>query len=219
VCCVCFFFLFFFFLKKFLLFVFVFLFWCYFFFECLGFFCFFFVICFCCFLVFCFGFGVIFGLFFAMVFALLFPRLSGMSAPGTGTAGIRSHTLCRLNYGVVNGLTAMVTLRGTCLARVSIGPRHKRFHYLTRLADRRICLSALLLLLAKFRIRRPTLRSSLGQQMPPWGFGSPDLYLYRVRFSHGSNDGPEGMGLIMLNPDRILPSYTLGILGVSSQAA
>src|SRR4030081_1658931 len=60
--------------------------------------------------------------------------------------------------------------------------------------------SALLLLLAKFLIRRPELYAPAeAGKLPPWWIRLLLIFTCTgVSFSHGSNDGQKGMGLIML---------------------
>jgi PiT family inorganic phosphate transporter len=74
------------------------------------------------------------------------------------------------------------------------------------------CGAALLLLLAKFFIRRPELYSAPKGDTPPPGWVRALLLVTctGVSFAHGSNDGQKGMGLIMLILIGILPmSYAL----------
>ena len=67
--------------------------------------------------------------------------------------------------------------------------------------------SALLLLLLKFAIRKPELyQAPVPGKAPPWWIrGILVLTCTGVSFAHGSNDGPKGMGLIMLILIGILP--------------
>ncbi len=68
--------------------------------------------------------------------------------------------------------------------------------------------SALLLLLAKFLIRRPELYTPAeAGKSPPWWIRLVLIFTCTgVSFSHGSNDGQKGMGLIMLILVGILPA-------------
>ncbi len=68
--------------------------------------------------------------------------------------------------------------------------------------------SALLLLLVKALVKRPDLYESpeAGQTPPPWIRGLLILTCTGVSFSHGSNDGQKGMGLLMLIVIGILPA-------------
>jgi inorganic phosphate transporter, PiT family len=67
--------------------------------------------------------------------------------------------------------------------------------------------SALLLLLAKFLIRKPELYEAPPAKAPPppWIRGLLVLTCTGVSFGHGSNDGQKGMGLILLILIGILP--------------
>src|SRR5262249_2994227 len=69
-------------------------------------------------------------------------------------------------------------------------------------------LSAALLLLMKFLIRRPELYNSPeGNTPPPWWIrGLLILTCTGVSFAHGSNDGQKGMGLIMLILIGVVPT-------------
>ncbi len=74
------------------------------------------------------------------------------------------------------------------------------------------CCAGLLLLLAKFLIKRPDLYHSPepGKAPPHWIRGLLVLTCTGVSFAHGSNDGQKGMGLIMLILIGILPgAYAL----------
>lgn len=74
------------------------------------------------------------------------------------------------------------------------------------------CVSALLLLLCKALIKRPSLyRAPKGETPPPlWIRAILMLTCTGVSFSHGSNDGQKGMGLIVLILVGILPgTYAL----------
>jgi PiT family inorganic phosphate transporter len=68
--------------------------------------------------------------------------------------------------------------------------------------------AALLFLLLKLLVRRPELfRPAVGEKPPPaWIRGLLILTCTGVSFSHGSNDGQKGMGLIMLILVSILPA-------------
>jgi phosphate/sulfate permease len=69
-------------------------------------------------------------------------------------------------------------------------------------------LSAALLLLMKFLVRRPELYSSPKGNTPPplWIRGLLVLTCTGVSFAHGSNDGQKGMGLIMLILIGVVPT-------------
>jgi inorganic phosphate transporter, PiT family len=78
--------------------------------------------------------------------------------------------------------------------------------------------SAVLLLLAKFLIRKPELYKSPENKAPPpvWIRGLLVLTCTGVSFGHGSNDGQKGMGLILLILIGILPGMYALNPGVNS---
>jgi inorganic phosphate transporter, PiT family len=80
--------------------------------------------------------------------------------------------------------------------------------------------SALLLLLAKCLIRRPELYApAKAGKSPPWWIRLLLIFTCTgVSFSHGSNDGQKGMGLMMLILIGILPVVYAVDLGTSAQA-
>jgi inorganic phosphate transporter, PiT family len=80
--------------------------------------------------------------------------------------------------------------------------------------------SAILLLLAKYLIRRPELYSPADPtKSPPWWIRLILICTCTgVSFSHGSNDGQKGMGLIMLILIGILPAVYALNLSTSSES-
>ena len=69
-------------------------------------------------------------------------------------------------------------------------------------------LSALLLLVMKFLVRKPELYTAPTSDKPPplWIRGLLMLTCTLVSFFHGSNDGQKGMGLIMLILIGVVPT-------------
>jgi PiT family inorganic phosphate transporter len=87
-------------------------------------------------------------------------------------------------------------------------------------------LSALLLLLMKFLIRRPELfaEPEKGKPPSPWVRALLILTCTGVSFAHGSNDGQKGMGLIMLILIGVVPgiyalNLSLGAAPIATQSA
>src|ERR1700726_655735 len=140
------------------------------------------------------------GAGFAMVFALLISAI--IWNVGTWYLGLpasSSHTLVGSIMGV--GLAnSMVTPGHVFGEGVNWAKAQEVFTSLLVSPIVGFVCSALLLLLAKFLIRRPELYAPAeAGKSPPWWIRLLLIFTCTgVSFSHGSNDGQKGMGLIML---------------------
>jgi inorganic phosphate transporter, PiT family len=160
------------------------------------------------------------GAGFAMVFALLISAI--IWNVGTWYLGLpasSSHTLVGSIMGV--GLAnSMITPGHVFGEGVNWAKAQEVFTSLLVSPIVGFVCSALLLLLAKFLIRRPELYAPAeAGKSPPWWIRLLLIFTCTgVSFSHGSNDGQKGMGLIMLILIGILPAVYALDLGTSSQA-
>jgi PiT family inorganic phosphate transporter len=160
------------------------------------------------------------GAGFAMVFALLISAI--IWNVGTWYLGLpasSSHTLVGSIMGV--GLAnSMITPGHVFGEGVNWAKAQEVFTSLLVSPIVGFVCSAVLLLLAKFLIRRPELYAPAeAAKSPPWWIRLLLIFTCTgVSFSHGSNDGQKGMGLIMLILIGILPAVYALDLGTSSQA-
>jgi inorganic phosphate transporter, PiT family len=139
------------------------------------------------------------GAGFAMVFALLLAAiLWNLGTWYFGLPNSSSHTLIGsiIGVGLANQLTAVKT--GT--SGVDWGAATNVFKGLVFSPIAGFILAALLMYLAKSLIKIPALyKAPEGNKPPPWPIRALlILTCTGVSFSHGSNDGQKGMGLIML---------------------
>lgn len=140
------------------------------------------------------------GAGFAMVYALLLAAiLWNLSTWWFGLPASSSHTMVGsiIGVGVANQLMASAN---TGTSGVEWGQATKVFEALLISPVIGFALSALVLLVSKWTIKYPKLfEAPKNDQPPPWPIR---LLLFLtctgVSFSHGSNDGQKGMGLIML---------------------
>jgi len=144
---------------------------------------------------------------FAMVFALLIAAIIwNLGTWWFGIPASSSHTLIGsiVGVGVANAL-----MRG------KDGTSGVDWDQVTKVGEALLfspvfgfVLSALLLLLMKFLIRRPELYKApeTRDPPPPWIRGLLVLTCTLVSFFHGSNDGQKGMGLIMLILIGVVPT-------------
>jgi PiT family inorganic phosphate transporter len=136
---------------------------------------------------------------FAMVFALLIAAIIwNLGTWWFGLPASSSHTLIGSIVGV--GVT-------NALLRGQDGTAGVDWDQVTKIGQALLlsplfgfALSAILLLVMKFVIRKPELYASPTSDQPPplWIRGLLTLTCTLVSFFHGSNDGQKGMGLIML---------------------
>jgi inorganic phosphate transporter, PiT family len=160
------------------------------------------------------------GAGFAMVFALLISAI--IWNVGTWYLGLpasSSHTLVGSIMGV--GLAnSMVTPGHVFGEGVNWAKAQEVFTSLLVSPIVGFVCSALLLLLAKLLSRRPELYAPAEPgKSPPWWIRLLLIFTCTgVSFSHGSNDGQKGMGLIMLILIGILPAVYALDLGTSSHA-
>ncbi|MFP5236160.1 MAG: inorganic phosphate transporter [Acidobacteriota bacterium] len=139
------------------------------------------------------------GAGFSMVFALLIAAiLWNLGTWYLGLPASSSHTLVGsiLGVGIANQL-----LNGTRGGSgVAWGEAVKVLEALIFSPIVGFVLAALLLLLAKWLIRYPALyKAPKGNEKPPFPVRAlMVINCFGVSFSHGSNDGQKGMGLIML---------------------
>jgi PiT family inorganic phosphate transporter len=136
---------------------------------------------------------------FAMVFALLIAAIIwNLGTWWMGLPASSSHTLIGSIVGV--GIT-------NALLRGQDGTAGVDWDQVTKIGEALLLsplfgfvLSALLLLLMKFIVRKPELYTAPTSDKPPplWIRGLLTLTCTLVSFFHGSNDGQKGMGLIML---------------------
>jgi PiT family inorganic phosphate transporter len=144
---------------------------------------------------------------FAMVFALLIAAIVwNLGTWSLGLPASSSHTMIGsiIGVGVANAL-----LRGRDgTSGVDWGKATEIGEALLFSPIVGFVLSAALLLLMKFLIRRPELYNSPeGNTPPPWWIrGLLILTCTGVSFAHGSNDGQKGMGLIMLILIGVVPT-------------
>jgi len=163
------------------------------------------------------------GAGFAMVFSLLISAI--IWNVGTWYFGLpasSSHTLIGAIVGV--GLANSVMSAGHTFGDgVNWGKVQDTLTALLVSPIIGFTLSALLLLLFKFAIRRPELfaEPEKGKPPSPWVRGLLILTCTGVSFAHGSNDGQKGMGLIMLILIGVVPGvFALNLdLGVAPLAA
>ena len=139
------------------------------------------------------------GAGFAMVFALLFAAiLWNLGTWYFGLPNSSSHTLIGsiIGVGLANQLTAMKS--GTSGVDWNAALGVLRGLVFSPIAG--FLLAGLLMLLLKALIKIPALyRAPEGRKPPPWPIRLLlVLTCTGVSFSHGSNDGQKGMGLIML---------------------
>jgi PiT family inorganic phosphate transporter len=144
---------------------------------------------------------------FAMVFALLIAAIIwNLGTWWLGLPASSSHTMIGsiIGVGVANAL--MRGRDGT--SGVDWGKATEIGEALLLSPIVGFVLSALLLLLMKFLIKRPELYvSPKGNTAPPWWIRILlILTCTGVSFAHGSNDGQKGMGLIMLILIGIVPT-------------
>jgi PiT family inorganic phosphate transporter len=148
------------------------------------------------------------GAGFAMVFALLISAI--LWNVGTWYLGLpasSSHTLVGSIMGV--GLANSMVSPGHVFGEgVNWAKAQEVFTSLLVSPIVGFVCSALLLLLAKFLIRRPELYTPADpKKSPPWWIRLLLIFTCTgVSFSHGSNDGQKGMGLIMLILIGIIPA-------------
>jgi PiT family inorganic phosphate transporter len=156
---------------------------------------------------------------FAMVFALLIAAIVwNLGTWWLGLPASSSHTMIGsiIGVGVANAL--MLGRDGT--SGVDWGKATEIGEALLLSPIVGFVLSAVLLLLMKFLVKRPELYSSpKGNQPPPWWIRTLlILTCTSVSFAHGSNDGQKGMGLIMLILIGIVPTaYALNRAMPASQ--
>ena len=139
------------------------------------------------------------GAGFAMVFALLFAAiLWNLGTWYFGLPNSSSHTLIGsiIGVGLANQLTAMKS--GTSGVDWNAALGVLRGLVFSPIAG--FLLAGLLMLLLKVLIKIPALyHAPAGRKPPPWPIRLLlVLTCTGVSFSHGSNDGQKGMGLIML---------------------
>lgn len=139
------------------------------------------------------------GAGFAMVFALLFAAiLWNLGTWYFGLPNSSSHTLIGsiIGVGLANQLTAVKT--GTSGVDWNAAMGVLRGLVFSPIAG--FLLAGLLMLLLKALVKIPALyRAPEGRRPPPWPIRLLlVLTCTGVSFSHGSNDGQKGMGLIML---------------------
>jgi PiT family inorganic phosphate transporter len=162
------------------------------------------------------------GAGFAMVFSLLISAI--IWNVGTWYFGLpasSSHTLIGAIVGV--GLANSVMTAGHTFGDgVNWGKVQDTLTALLVSPVIGFTLSALLLLLFKFAIRRPELfaEPEKGKPPTPWVRALLILTCTGVSFAHGSNDGQKGMGLIMLILIGVVPGvYALNLdLGTGTLA-
>jgi inorganic phosphate transporter, PiT family len=139
------------------------------------------------------------GAGFAMVFALLIAAiLWNLSTWWFGLPASSSHTMVGSIIGVGIANQLMSVHNGT--SGVEWGQATKVFEALLISPAVGFGCAALLMLIAKWTIKYPALfEAPKNDQPPPWPIRLLlVLTCTGVSFSHGSNDGQKGMGLIML---------------------
>ena len=158
---------------------------------------------------------------FAMVFALLFAAiLWNLGTWYFGLPNSSSHTLIGsiIGVGLANQLTAAKT--GTSGVDWNAAAGVLRGLVFSPIAG--FLLAGLLMLLLKALVKIPALyRAPEGRKPPPWPIRLLlVLTCTGVSFSHGSNDGQKGMGLIMLILVGTVPiSYALNRAMPADQTA
>ncbi len=136
---------------------------------------------------------------FAMVFALLIAAIIwNLGTWWLGLPASSSHTLIGSIVGV--GVTNAMLRGQNGTAGVDWDQVVKIGYALLLSPIFGFVLSALLLLIMKFLVRKPELYTAPTSDKPPplWIRGLLTLTCTLVSFFHGSNDGQKGMGLIML---------------------
>ena len=136
---------------------------------------------------------------FAMVFALLLSAMIwNLGTWSFGLPSSSSHTLIGSIIGV--GLANQLLFGASRTSGVDWSQAANIGKSLLFSPVIGFALAAILLLLAKWLVRLPSLyRAPEGHQPPPvWIRGLLILTCTGVSFAHGSNDGQKGMGLIML---------------------
>jgi PiT family inorganic phosphate transporter len=153
------------------------------------------------------------GAGFAMVFALLVSAIIwNVGTWWFGLPASSSHTLIGaiMGVGLANSVLSPghVFGEGVNWAKVTQTGQALLFSPIIGFT-----ISALLLLLAKWLVKRPELfKAPVGDAPPAWWVrGLLVLTCTGVSFSHGSNDGQKGMGLIML----ILIGVVPGVFAVN----
>ena len=158
---------------------------------------------------------------FAMVFALLIAAIIwNLGTWWMGLPASSSHTMIGsiIGVGVANAL-----LRGQDGTSGVDWSQVTKIGYALLLSPVfGFVLSALLLLIMKFLIRKPTLYTApTSASPPPWWIRALLIFTCSgVSFFHGSNDGQKGMGLIMLILIGVAPTaYALNRALPESQMA
>lgn len=139
------------------------------------------------------------GAGFSMVFALLIAAiLWNLGTWYLGLPASSSHTLVGSILGV--GIANQLLNGPRAGSGVAWGEAVKVLEALIFSPIIGFILAGLLLLLAKWLIRYPTLyKAPKGNEKPPFAVRALMVVnCFGVSFSHGSNDGQKGMGLIML---------------------
>jgi PiT family inorganic phosphate transporter len=158
---------------------------------------------------------------FAMVFAMLVSAIIwNLGTWWLGLPAASSHTLIGSIAGV--GITNALTRGHDGTSGVDWGKVTEIGYALLLSPLFGFILSAVLLLLMKFLVRKPELYDAPKSISPPplWIRGLLVLTCTLVSFFHGSNDGQKGMGLIMLILIGVLPTaYALNRALPESQMA
>jgi inorganic phosphate transporter, PiT family len=160
------------------------------------------------------------GAGFAMVFALLFSAIIwNLGTWYLGLPASSSHTLIGAIMGV--GLAnSWISGAGTFGEGINWAKATEVGTTLLVSPIVGFCSAALLLLLCKALIKRPELYAAPDKDKAPplWIRGLLILTCTGVSYSHGSNDGQKGMGLIMLILVGILPLSFAVNLGTGHEA-
>jgi inorganic phosphate transporter, PiT family len=158
---------------------------------------------------------------FAMVFALLIAAIIwNLGTWWLGLPASSSHTLIGSIIGV--GITNALLRGQDGTSGVDWGQVTNIGYALLLSPIFGFVLSALLLLIMKFVIRKPALYSApTSDSPPPWWIRALLIFTCSgVSFFHGSNDGQKGMGLIMLILIGVAPTaYALNRALPDSQMA
>ena len=150
---------------------------------------------------------------FAMVFALLISAIVwNLGTWSLGLPASSSHTL----FGAIMGVGLMNSIMGSGDLVQGVNWTKAEEIGLSLLISPMIgfICTALLFLLVKLLVRNPALYSEPEPNKPPplWIRGILCLTCTGVSYSHGSNDGQKGMGLIMLILIGIIPGmYALNL--------
>ncbi len=147
------------------------------------------------------------GAGFAMVFALLLSAIIwNLGTWYLGLPASSSHTLIGSIMGV--GLANALMNGRSIMEGINWGQVQSVFSALLLSPLIGFAASALLLLISKWLIKRPELYKAPeeGKKPPMWIRGLLVLTCTGVSFSHGSNDGQKGMGLLMLILIGVLPA-------------